>query len=103
VGLIALFGMAVQHGTVLVSFIDELRARGMPIPEAVREASLRRLRPLLMTKLTSVLGLIPILFTAGPGSDIQKPLAMVVLGGLAFTTLLNTYVVPALYGWFHKE
>lgn len=103
VGLIALFGMAVQHGTVLVSFIDELRTRGMSIPEAVREASIRRLRPLLMTKLTSVLGLIPILFTAGPGSDIQKPLALVVLGGLAFTTLLNTYVVPALYGWFHGE
>ena len=103
VGLIALFGMAVQHGTVLVSFIDELRTRGLSIPEAVREASIRRLRPLLMTKLTSVLGLIPILFTDGPGSDIQKPLALVVLGGLAFTTLLNTYVVPALYGWFHGE
>jgi cobalt-zinc-cadmium resistance protein CzcA len=103
VGLIALFGMAVQHGTVLVSFIDELRTRGLTIPQAVSEASLRRLRPLLMTKLTSVLGLLPILFTAGPGSDIQKPLAMVVLGGLAFTTLLNTYVVPALYPWFHRE
>ncbi len=102
VGLIALFGMAVQHGTVLVSFIDELRSRGMAIDEAVREASLRRLRPLLMTKLTSVLGLLPILFTDGPGSDIQKPLALVVLGGLAFTTLLNTYVVPALYPWFHR-
>ena len=101
VGLIALFGMAVQHGTVLVSFIDELRERGMSITEAVQEASVRRLRPLLMTKLTSVLGLVPILFTTGPGSDIQKPLALVVLGGLAFTTFLNTYMVPALYGWFH--
>ncbi len=103
VGLIALFGMAVQHGTVLVAFIDELRERGMSMADAVQEASVRRLRPLLMTKLTSVLGLIPILFTTGPGSDIQKPLALVVLGGLAFTTLLNTYMVPALYGWFHWQ
>jgi heavy metal efflux system protein len=102
VGLIALFGMAVQHGTVLVSFIDELRGRGMAVEEAVREACVRRLRPLLMTKLTSVLGLLPILFTSGPGSDIQKPLALVVLGGLVVTTLLNTHIVPALYGWFHR-
>ena len=101
VGLIALFGMAVQHGTVLVSFIDELRGRGMPMDKAVQEAAVRRLRPLLMTKLTSVLGLVPLLLTQGPGSDIQRPLALVVLGGLAFTTLLNLYVVPALYGWFH--
>lgn len=103
VGLIALFGMAVQHGTVLVSFIDELRGRGIPLAQAVNQASIRRLRPLLMTKLTSVLGLTPLLFTTGPGSDIQKPLALVVLGGLGFTTLLNLYFVPALYGWFHRE
>ena len=101
VGLIALFGMAVQHGTVLVSFIDELRRKGRSIPEAVQEGAVRRLRPLLMTKLTSLLGLTPLLLTQGPGSDIQRPLALVVLGGLAFTTLLNLYVVPALYGWFH--
>ena len=103
VGLIVLLGMAVQHGTILVSFIDELRRRGMGIAEAVEEASIRRLRPLLMTKLTSLLGLVPMVLSAGPGSDIQRPLAAVVLGGLLFTTLLNMYVVPALYGWFHRE
>ena len=75
----------------------------MTAGEAVREASYRRLRPLLMTKLTSVLGLIPILLADGPGSDVQRPLALVVLGGLAFTTLLNTFVVPAMYEWFHQS
>lgn len=103
VGLIVLFGMAVQHGTVLVAFIDELRGRGQSIADAVRQASIRRLRPLLMTKLTSLLGLIPMVLSTGPGSDIQRPLAAVVLGGLLFTTLLNMYVVPALYPWFHRE
>ena len=103
VGLIALLGMAVQHGTLVVSFIDELRAGGLPLPAAVREASLRRLRPLLMTKLTSLLGLVPMMLAEGPGADIQRPLAAVVLGGLAFTSALNLYVVPALYGWFHRE
>ncbi|MBM4352853.1 MAG: efflux RND transporter permease subunit [Deltaproteobacteria bacterium] len=103
VGLIALLGMAVQHGTLVVSFIDELRAGGLPLAEAVREASKRRLRPLLMTKLTSLLGLVPMMLAQGPGADIQRPLAAVVLGGLAFTSALNLYVVPALYGWFHRE
>ncbi len=103
VGLIALLGMAVQHGTLVVSFIDELRAGGLSLPDAVREASMRRLRPLLMTKLTSLLGLVPMMMAQGPGADIQRPLAAVVLGGLAFTSALNLYVVPALYGWFHRE
>jgi cobalt-zinc-cadmium resistance protein CzcA len=103
VGLIALLGMAIQHGTLLVSFIDELRGRGLPMEQAVKEASERRLRPLLMTKLTALLGLLPMLLMSGPGSDVQRPLAAVVLGGLAFTTFLNLYVVPALYPWFHRE
>lgn len=103
VGLIALLGMAVQHGTLLISYVDELRNGGLSVQEAVMEGSLRRLRPLLMTKLTSLLGLIPMLLLDGPGADIQKPLALVVLGGLAFTTLLNLFVVPALYPVVHKK
>ncbi len=103
VGLIALLGMAVQHGTLLVSYVDELRARGLGVQQAVMEGSLRRLQPLLMTKLTSLLGLIPMLMLEGPGADIQRPLALVVLGGLAFTTILNLFVVPALYPLVHRE
>jgi cobalt-zinc-cadmium resistance protein CzcA len=101
VGLIALFGMAVQHGTILVSTIDRRRSAGATVDEAVMDASLIRLRPLLMTKLTSFFGLLPMLLASGPGADVQRPLAAVVLGGLLFTTLLNLFVVPAMYGWFH--
>jgi cobalt-zinc-cadmium resistance protein CzcA len=102
VGLIVLFGMAVQHGTILVSYADDLRRGGLEPREAVREAALRRLRPLLMTKLTALLGLLPMMLKEGPGADLQRPLAAVVLGGLFFTTFLNLYVVPASYGWFHR-
>ena len=101
VGLIALFGMAVQHGTILVSTIDRRRSDGASVDEAVMGASLIRLRPLLMTKLTSFFGLLPMLLASGPGADVQRPLAAVVLGGLLFTTLLNLFVVPAMYRWFH--
>ncbi|MFH1530546.1 MAG: CusA/CzcA family heavy metal efflux RND transporter [Pseudomonadota bacterium] len=103
VGLIALFGMAVQHGTILVSTIDRRRADGATVDEAVMDASLIRLRPLLMTKLTSFFGLLPMLLASGPGADVQRPLAAVVLGGLLFTTLLNLFVVPAMYRWFHPS
>lgn len=103
VGLIALFGMAVQHGTILVATINHRRDKGATIDEAVVEASHVRLRPLLMTKLTSLFGLLPMLLATGPGADMQRPLAAVVLGGLLFTTLLNLFVVPALYPWFHPQ
>ena len=101
VGLIALFGMAVQHGTILVSTIDRRRERGDAVEVAVVDASLVRLRPLLMTKLTSFFGLLPMLLASGPGAAVQRPRAAVVLGGLLFTTLLNLFVVPAMYRWFH--
>ena len=101
VGLIALFGMAVQHGKILVATINHRRDKGATIGEAVEEASRLRLRPLLMTKLTSLFGLLPMLLSTGPGADMQRPLAAVVLGGLLFTTILNLFVVPALYPWFH--
>ena len=103
VGLIALFGMAVQHGTILVSTIDRRREDGATVDQAVTDASLVRLRPLLMTKLTSFFGLLPMLLASGPGADVQRPLAAVVLGGLLFTTLLNLFVVPAMYRWFHPS
>ena len=103
VGLIALFGMAVEHGPSLAATIDRRRADGATVDDAVLSGSLIRLRPLLMTKLTSFFGLLPMLLASGPGADVQRPLAAVVLGGLLFTTLLNLFVVPAMYAWFHPQ
>lgn len=97
VGFIALFGTAVQNGTVLVTFFEQLRARGMPVREAVLEGCQLRLRPLMMTATTTVLALTPLLFAAGAGSDIQRPLAVVVIGGLLGATALTLIVLPTLY------
>ena len=99
VGFIALFGLAVQNGTVLMSFIHQLRARGRETREAVLEACLLRFRALLMTAATTVLGLLPMVTAVGPGSEVQRPLAVVVIGGLVTATLLTLFVLPALYQW----
>jgi len=97
VGFIALFGTAVQNGTVLVSFFEQQRARGVPVLDAVRQGCALRLRPLLMTATTTVLALTPLLFATGAGSDIQRPLAVVVIGGLVGATALTLVVLPVLY------
>jgi heavy metal efflux system protein len=97
VGFIALFGTAVQNGTVLVSFFEQLRARGVPVAEAVKQGCALRLRPLMMTAATTVLALTPLLFARGAGSDIQRPLAVVVIGGLLGATALTLVVLPTLY------
>ncbi len=99
VGFIALFGIAVQNGVVLVSYVNELRARGKSISDALLEGGLLRLRPVLMTAMTTVLGLLPLLLARGIGSEVQRPLAVVVVFGLATSTLLTLLVVPAVYGW----
>ena len=100
VGFIALFGIALENGMVLVSYINQLLRKGIPIDEAtVRGASLR-LRPVLMTALTTGLGLTPLLFAQGTGSEVQRPLATVVVGGLVTSTVLTLLVLPALYKWF---
>ena len=96
VGFIALFGVAVQNGTVLVSFILQLLAEGASIHNAVHDACTRRLRPLLMTALTTILGLLPMVYAVGPGADVQRPLAIVVMGGLATATVLTLFVLPAV-------
>jgi len=98
VGFIALFGIAVQNGIVLVTYFNDLRARGKSVSEAVLEGSLLRLRPVLMTAVTTVLGLLPLLLAQGIGSDVQRPLATVVVFGLATSTLLTLFVIPAVYG-----
>jgi len=100
VGFIAVFGVAVLNGVVMVSYINELRARGRDIDEAVRVGAERRLRPVLMTASVAILGLVPLLLADGIGSNVQRPLAAVVVGGLITSTLLTLLVLPAVYRWF---
>jgi cobalt-zinc-cadmium resistance protein CzcA len=100
VGFIALFGIAVQNGVVLVSCINELRAGGKTLEDSLVEGALLRLRPVLMTAFTTVLGLLPLLLSTGIGAGVQRPLATVVVGGLFTSTLLTLLVLPALYKWF---
>jgi cobalt-zinc-cadmium resistance protein CzcA len=97
VGFIALFGIAVQNGMVLVSYFNHLVARGKPLMEAVEEGALLRLRPVLMTAVTTILGLLPLLLSSGIGAEVQRPLATVVVFGLATSTALTLFVVPAVY------
>jgi cobalt-zinc-cadmium resistance protein CzcA len=103
VGFIVLFGVAVLNGLVLVSRISQLRDEGFGLPDAVRMGSLDRLRPVLMTASIAVFSLIPMLLASGTGSEIQKPLATVVVGGLVTSTLLTLLVIPSVYGWFEKR
>ncbi len=97
VGFIALLGIAVLNGVVMVTYFNQLAALGRPIAEVVTEGALRRLRPVLMTASIAAFGLVPLLFAEGPGSEIQKPLAIVVIGGLVSSTLLTLFLLPTLY------
>jgi len=97
VAFIVLLGIAVQNGVVLIAFLRQLRDRGRSAAEAVREGCNVRFRPLLMTALTSFIGHLPMLYAQGSGADIQKPLAVVVMGGLVTSTVLTLLVLPALY------
>ncbi len=104
VGFIVLFGVAVLNGVVLVSHIAQLRnEEGLPLKEAVVKGSVDRLRPVLLTASIAVFSLIPMLFAGGAGSEIQKPLAAVVVGGLITSTLLTLLLIPSMYGWFEKH
>lgn len=99
VGFITLFGVAVLNGVVMVSYFNQLREAGRSVSQAVREGAERRLRPVLMTALIASLGLMPLLFATGPGSELQRPLAVVVIGGLFTSTLLTLILLPTLYAW----
>ena len=103
VGFIALFGVAVLNGVVLVSYINQLRKEGVALNEAIVKGCEQRLRPVLMTASVAVFGLVPMLFASGPGSEVQKPLAIVVVGGLVTSTLITLLVLPVLYGWLEKK
>jgi cobalt-zinc-cadmium resistance protein CzcA len=102
VGFIALLGIAVLNGVVMVSYFNQLRVQGMPVSELVVEGAKRRLRPVLMTASIAAFGLVPLLFASGPGSEIQRPLAIVVIGGLITATLLTLIILPILYRRFES-
>ena len=106
VGFIALLGIAVLNGVVMVSYFNQLYALGKPITDVITEGATRRLRPVLMTACIAAFGLVPLLFATGPGSEIQRPLAIVVIGGLVTSTLLTLILLPILYRKFghnHQE
>ncbi len=103
VGFIALWGIAVLNGVVLVSCIKRLCEEGIELAEAVREGCVQRFRPVMMTATVALLGLVPFLFASGPGSEVQRPLAIVVIGGLITSTLLTLVVLPVLYRLFNPK
>ena len=100
VGFIALFGIALENGMVLLSYMNQLVKEGYSSVEASIKGAKLRLRPVLMTALTTSLGLLPLLFATGTGSEVQRPLATVVMGGLVTSTILTLLVIPSLYKWF---
>jgi heavy metal efflux system protein len=100
VGFIALLGIAVLNGVVMMSYFNQLHAQGLPMLEVVTEGAKRRLRPVLMTACIAAFGLLPLLFATGPGSEIQRPLAIVVIGGLFTSTVLTLILLPMLYQRF---
>jgi cobalt-zinc-cadmium resistance protein CzcA len=104
VGFINLFGVAVLNGIVLVSYINSLRRQeGMEVHQAVLSGCVMRLRPVLMTALVALLGLVPLALSQGIGSEVQRPLAVVVIGGLVSSTFLTLVVLPVLYKWIEER
>ncbi|MGU9830467.1 MULTISPECIES: CusA/CzcA family heavy metal efflux RND transporter [unclassified Pseudomonas] len=103
VGFIALSGVAVLNGLVMIAFIRNLREEGRPLSVAIHEGALTRLRPVLMTALVASLGFIPMALATGTGAEVQRPLATVVIGGIISSTLLTLLVLPALYQWAHRK
>ncbi len=103
VGFIALAGIALLNGIVMLSFINALRREGKPVKEAVAEGARERLRPVLMTGTVATIGFIPMALSTGMGAEVQRPLATVVIGGLITSTLLTLFVLPTLYAWFEHD
>ncbi|TWT11493.1 efflux RND transporter permease subunit [Reyranella sp. CPCC 100927] len=103
VGFITLSGVAVLNGLVIISCIQGLRANGVPVVDAVKQGALARLRPVLMTSLVAPLGFIPMAIATGPGAEVQRPLATVVIGGIISSAILTLFVLPALYAIFRRD
>ncbi len=103
IGMLALFGVAVETGVIMIEYINQLRARGYSVHDAAIEGAVLRLRPIMMTALVATLGLLPAATSNGIGSDSQKPFAIVIVGGLSATLLLSIYVLPTVYTWIARE
>jgi len=103
IGLVVLAGIVVNNAIVLVDWANQLRARGMPKREALVEAGRVRLRPILMTMLTTVLGLIPMALGIGEGAELRSPLALTLIGGLSLATVLTLVVIPVVYVTFDRS
>ena len=103
IGTLALFGVAVETGVIMIEYINQLRARGYSIHDAAIEGAVLRLRPIMMTMLVATLGLLPAAISTGIGSDSQKPFAIVIVGGLSATLLLSVFVLPTIYTWIAGE
>jgi len=103
VGFIALSGISILNGVVLVSYFNQLSASGLDPDDVVRQGTMTRLRPVLMTGLTDVFGFLPMVFSTGLGAEVQRPLATVVVGGIFSATILTLLVLPGLYRLFFKR
>jgi len=103
VGFIALFGVSIQSGVLLVERVRELRRTGTPLPEALMEGSVSRVRPVMMTSLMAALGLLPAALSTGVGAETARPFAIVIIGGLVTATLLTLFLLPLLYPIFETD
>src|SRR3989339_2099451 len=103
VGFISLFGLCVLNGTVMVSFINEFQQKGKETRDTIVEAASTRLRPVFITVLADIIGLLPMTISTDVGAEVQKPLATVIVGGVCFSSFLTLFVIPALYQWFPKR
>ena len=99
IGFLALFGVSVQTGVIMVEYINQLRARGLPVLDAGQEGAVQRFRPILMTMLVASLGLVPAAMSHGIGSDSQRPFAIVIVGGLMAVLVMSIFLLPCLYVW----
>src|SRR5208282_2137918 len=103
VGFLALFGVSVQTGVIMLEYINQLRARGYTVVDAAVQGAVLRLRPIMMTMLVATFGLLPAAFSHAIGSDSQRPFAIVIVGGLMSDLLMSIFILPTLYVWFARE
>jgi len=104
VGFVSLFGVAIMDGLLLISYFNAMRAKGLPLQEAIVSAASKRVRPVMMTALTAILGLLPAALSTRIGAQTARPLAIVVVGGMATTLFLTRYLMPVLYSFYgHRE
>ena len=103
IGFIALSGVAVLNGLIMISYFNSLREQGRSLHEAVREGALTRLRPVLMTAFVASLGFVPMAIATGAGAEVQRPLATVVIGGIISSTFLTLVLLPTLYEWVERK